>query len=132
MTTCAGAGEVKGVPVAAPRPCTKPGCSSYATQYGRCDKHQRIGWQTDRRRGSRHERGYGNRWQKLRAAVLMRDDYLCKCGECQESGLPREAHEVDHVVPKAQGGTDRLDNLQAINRECHRRKTLQERREGGQ
>ncbi|WP_247360100.1 HNH endonuclease signature motif containing protein [Ralstonia pseudosolanacearum] len=40
----------------------------------------------------------------------------------------RLATEVDHIVPKARGGTDDDDNLQAINVECHRAKTVRERR----
>lgn len=38
------------------------------------------------------------------------------------------AREVDHIVPKAQGGTDDDGNLQAINVLCHKAKTLRERR----
>lgn len=74
-------------------------------------------------RGSRHARGYGRAWDELRARVLWRDKWLCQCGECRKVGRVRLATEVDHIVPKAKGGTDALDNLQAINRECHQRKT---------
>lgn len=81
---------------------------------------------TDARRGSRHERGYGAEWDRLRKIVMERDQYLCKCAECRAENRLRPATEVDHVVPKAQGGTDALDNLQAINRDCHRRKTVAE------
>ena len=34
---------------------------------------------------------------------------------------------VDHVVPKAQGGTDDLENLQSICQECHDIKTQAEK-----
>ncbi|CAG9197057.1 putative enzyme [Burkholderia vietnamiensis] len=34
---------------------------------------------------------------------------------------------VDHVVPKAKGGTDRDENLQAICNGCHAAKTARER-----
>ena len=73
--------------------------------------------------GSSSARGYGQAWQLLRARVLRRDGYLCQCAECKSSCRVRVAHEVDHIVPKAHGGTDALDNLQAINRECHMHKT---------
>lgn len=36
------------------------------------------------------------------------------------------ATEVDHITPKAKGGTDDADNLQAINAECHKRKTAED------
>jgi len=34
-----------------------------------------------------------------------------------------EAKQVDHITPKAQGGTDDMDNLQSICVECHTTKT---------
>ncbi len=36
------------------------------------------------------------------------------------------ANEVDHVVPRWQGGTSHMSNLVAINSECHKRKTQME------
>ena len=36
------------------------------------------------------------------------------------------ATEVDHVMPKSKGGTDADSNLQSINRDCHKRKTIEE------
>lgn len=83
---------------------------------------------------SRHQRGYGWAWVQRRAAVLRRDAYLCRCAHCTEEGRIRSATEVDHVVPreraKALGWTDeQIDsesNLQAINADCHRRKTQED------
>lgn len=83
------------------------------------------GWAAGHR-GSATERGYGWAWQKLRAQVLKRDGGICRCKHCKESGAVRIATEVDHIVPKAQGGTDDLENLQAINTECHARKTAED------
>ena len=78
-------------------------------------------------KGNTHARGYGQAWRLLRAAVLKRDGYLCQCSACKASGRVRVASEVDHIVPKAQGGTDALDNLQAINTQCHRDKGYRDR-----
>tara|TARA_A100001391_G_scaffold162143_2_gene121092 strand:- start:3828 stop:3992 length:165 start_codon:yes stop_codon:yes gene_type:complete len=36
------------------------------------------------------------------------------------------ATEVDHIVGKAQGGTDAPDNLEAICKVCHQAKTASE------
>ncbi len=83
------------------------------------------GW-ADRRRGTRHERGYGNAWDKLRLQVLKRDYYLCQCDECLRTSRVRSASEVDHIIPKAKGGTDDMDNLQAIHPECHKAKTMKD------
>lgn len=59
---------------------------------------------------SRHARGYGSAWEKLRLIVLQRDCYLCQ--PCRRSSHLKPAREVDHIKPKAQGGTDALDNLE--------------------
>ncbi len=82
-----------------------------------------TGWTDSRRTGTTTARGYGWKWVKTRRQVLERAGYRCQCRECAELGRVWPAHEVDHVIPKAAGGSDELGNLQAMNRECHRRKT---------
>ena len=73
---------------------------------------------------SRHERGYGYQWTKLRSYVLARDSYLCI--PCRSKDRPTPATEVDHIVPKSQDGEDDMSNLQAICHECHSAKTKRE------
>jgi 5-methylcytosine-specific restriction protein A len=73
---------------------------------------------------SRHSRGYGTAWDKTRAYILARDNYLCQ--PCLREGRIHIATEVDHKLPKAKGGTDDEANLQAINTLCHREKTARE------
>lgn len=82
------------------------------------------GWKPDAVRGTRHSRGYGREWEKLRASVLQRDERLCQ--PCLKAGKVAPGTEVDHVIPKARGGTDALENLQAICPPCHRAKTARE------
>lgn len=72
-------------------------------------------------RGSRHERGYGYRWVKLRDQIMRRDKYLCQ--PCMSKGQGTPATEVHHIKPKAQGGTDNPENLIAICRKCHDEET---------
>lgn len=72
----------------------------------------------------------GRPWRRKRAQVLKRDGYLCQCDECKAEGRLLLADEVDHVVPLAQGGTDDENNLRAINRRCHQRKTAREAARG--
>lgn len=72
------------------------------------------------------KRMHGRPWARLRAQVLERDRFLCQCTECKKHGYVRPADEVDHVVPLSLGGTNALANLQAINRECHARKSRSE------
>ena len=84
---------------------------------------KQSGWSAE----SRHKRGYGSGWDKLRVIVLRRDNGLCQCTACQGGKIRvTPATEVDHIIPKSKGGTDHLDNLQAINSECHKLKTTKE------
>lgn len=57
---------------------------------------------------------------------MRRDKWLCQV--CLSHGRPTQATEVDHIRPKSHGGTDDADNLQAICRQCHKAKTVIERR----
>ncbi len=83
---------------------------------------KKSGWSTV----SRHKRGYGSSWDKLRLLVLQRDNGLCQCQTCKNNQRIKQATEVDHIIPKANGGTDEVSNLQAINKECHKIKTARE------
>lgn len=70
------------------------------------------------------ERGYGTAWRRLRQVVLTRDRHMCQA--CLAKGRFTPATEVDHVIPKAKGGTDALDNLAALCTPCHREKTTRD------
>lgn len=108
------------MPHAAPKPCPNhPAVLLGPNQKcPHCPTHK---WGNDRERGNRHERGYGNAWERLRAIVLARDNYLCQV--CLEDYKITPATEVDHIIPKSKGGTDDPDNLQSICTDCHRVKT---------
>jgi 5-methylcytosine-specific restriction protein A len=73
-------------------------------------------------RPNSHRRGYGGKaWEALRLECFKRDNWQCRA--CPRiCGNRKEAH-CDHIVPKAQGGQDRLDNLQTLCSKCHREKT---------
>lgn len=75
-------------------------------------------------RTSRHARGYGNDWDKLRQRILKRDKHLCQ--PCRAKGRITAATQVDHIKGKAKGGSDAEDNLQAICSPCHAAKTIEE------
>ena len=114
------------MPKAAPKPCAQVGCGVLVRDgSSRCEKHKvKAGTFADSRRGSRHARGYGTAWDKLRARVLSRDAGLCQ--PCLALGHTTPATQVDHITNKAQGGTDAEHNLQAICTPCHKAKTAQE------
>lgn len=82
---------------------------------------------------SRHERGYGKEWDKVRKVVMERDGGICQvCLKASRFGIIAQA--VDHIVSKAkcaaqrwsQARTDHPNNLQAICRSCHDIKTENE------
>lgn len=66
--------------------------------------------------------------------VLQRDMFLCQCSYCKAEDRTTVALEVDHIVSKAKAKalgwskekTEHPSNLQAINRDCHKRKTREE------
>jgi 5-methylcytosine-specific restriction endonuclease McrA len=55
----------------------------------------------------------------------IRDLQLALYPECHDCGQP--ATEVHHVVPRYQGGTDDLSNLQSLCTEHHRKRPTWER-----
>lgn len=113
------------MPSAAPKPCGYCGVL-VRTGGSRCQQHLFVGKFGDDRRGTRHERGYGSEWDRKRQEILKRDNGLC-C-PCRRAARVTIGREVDHVVPKARGGTDDDGNLQTICRACHKAKTAAEAR----
>lgn len=73
------------------------------------------------------KRDRGSRWGKTRQRIFVRDNFMCQCANC--CGRLYLADEVDHILPLHKGGTDADDNLQAINRECHKKKTVEDLRQ---
>ncbi|MTI11565.1 HNH endonuclease [Sansalvadorimonas verongulae] len=121
------------MPARLKRACRKPGCPGTTThRSGYCDKHQpeEGSWNKwQQKKGNTTQRGYGYKWQKLRAQILKRDSYLCQ--ECKRKGVIREGRHVDHITPKAAGGTDEPGNLQTLCTTCHNHKTATERASKG-
>ena len=57
-------------------------------------------------------------WENVKMYVRARDNYTCQyCGEEHPGDL-----EVDHIVPRSRGGSNRPDNLVAACHECNREK----------
>lgn len=71
-------------------------------------------------------------WRRLRESVLRRARYLCECASCRQALAPQPATVADHIVPHRgnQHLFFSLDNLQALSKVCHDRKTMQETRRG--
>jgi 5-methylcytosine-specific restriction protein A len=112
------------------RPCRHSGCAALTNdRSGYCDQHREQhvsdGWQRHTGGKSRQQRGYGRPWEIRRARILMRDNYACQ--EHRRMKLAAVATHVDHIKPKAHGGTDDDDNLESLCAACHRAKTATER-----
>ena len=108
-------------------PCNYPGCSALVN--GRyCDAHRQA---EQKRYDQEHpvdDTYYQSpAWRKLRGAYakvhkLCADPY----GDHARAGLQVVMSVVDHIVPRKFGGKDNWDNLQALCRSCHARKSIEE------
>lgn len=103
--------------------CRRPGCRGLV-RGGVCSVCGPVrsvrAAETDARRGSANERGYGRRWRRLRAAVLASEPL---CAECARRGVVTMATDVHHIVAKRDGGADTLENLEPLCHACHSRIT---------
>ncbi|MGE5618439.1 MAG: HNH endonuclease [Sphingomonadaceae bacterium] len=98
-------------------PCSVYPCKNKvpAGSGGLCAEHKKtrqIGRST---RPGMSYRGYKSKWKKTRDQFLKRYPWCVVCG--------RPAVNVDHIIPKSQGGTDDENNLQSMCQSCHSRKT---------
>jgi 5-methylcytosine-specific restriction endonuclease McrA len=90
------------------KPCIVCGAPSNGP---RCPNHQ-----TPNTRPNPARRGYDAQWRKTASAVLKRDHSICHI--CGRPG----ATSVDHITPKAKGGTDHMTNLAAAHIACNSQK----------
>ncbi|MFV0534603.1 MAG: HNH endonuclease [Cumulibacter sp.] len=110
------------MPARPPRWCGK--CRSIHS--GECPA--RTSWQ----KPVKTESGRGGRpWRRLRKKVFERDGYCCQL--CHQAGRVTIvtlhgslAGICDHVIPKAEGGTDDESNLQTLCLSCSDAKTQAE------
>jgi 5-methylcytosine-specific restriction protein A len=56
-------------------------------------------------------------WSATRKLALARDAHRCQLRIREICTI--DATEVDHILPRALGGTDDLDNLRSVCRPCH-------------
>lgn len=110
------------MPKRAKRPCPWPGCGRavYTKYCSECEPKAKK-----RDAGNRSPSEFAwvyktTRWKRLRALVLV-EEPICQACRKQPSNT------VDHIKAMAAGGDpwDR-DNLQALDRVCHSRKTALE------
>ncbi|EBW3990089.1 HNH endonuclease, partial [Salmonella enterica subsp. enterica serovar Enteritidis] len=59
------------MPPRTPKACRVRGCRSITTDpSGYCESHKSEGWKQYKPGQSRHQRGYGSKWDVIRARVL--------------------------------------------------------------
>lgn len=86
----------------------------------RCPTHTRARERArDQARGTAAQRGYDYQWQQLSARVIA---YYRQCTACGDLGTLGNPLTCDHIIPKAQGGTNAWENLTCLCRECNSRK----------
>jgi 5-methylcytosine-specific restriction protein A len=91
-----------------PRPCL--GCGMPTRNGSRC---MECAATFEARKGS-----YGAAWRRLRARFLAAHPL------CSAPGCTARATEVDHKLPRTQGGTDDERNLQGLCHHHHSQKTV--------
>jgi 5-methylcytosine-specific restriction protein A len=87
---------------------------------------KRAAWSHPRGKETAAARGYGKEWSTIRAHVLAEEP--C-CRYCLTQGKHTRATTVDHIRPKARGGTDARSNLCGC---CDQHQRTKAAREGAQ
>ena len=101
------------------RACSNGGMAAPGSS--RCRVHGRKAWAT---KPPANSYAYGSGWATIRQRALERDGFQCQLrypGIC----LGR-ASQVDHIVQPEAGGDNSLENLRAVCRQCHARRTGQQ------
>lgn len=118
------------VPILPKRICKHPGCNTLTINSTYCEVHKKMHDRLkDRDRKSASARGYNTRWQKV-SKLFLKEHPICECEECKKIGRLTTANVVHHVIPH-HGNYELFwdeNNWQAMNKRCHDRHTLIEKR----
>ena len=98
--------------------CNVKGCPNIAVKDNRCSQHPRLVWE-----GRRGFEGYKGEYLKNRRQTLKEEPTCRICGV-------RPSTTVDHIVSKAEGGSDARDNLRGACKICHDRRSQQQAAKG--
>jgi 5-methylcytosine-specific restriction protein A len=113
------------MPYQAKHPCAYHGCPNVThTKYCAAHSHLQLKEiadkrkESDARRGTSSERGYGARWGRVRKAFLASHPL---CSECAKQGLLVSATDVHHKIAH-QGNYDLMwdeSNFESLCHSCH-------------
>jgi 5-methylcytosine-specific restriction enzyme A len=103
-----------------------PGCHRLGDTPGRCTEctHE-YERERRRRRGKTAARGYNARWRRLVELAIRAHPY---CVDCPHTGSPDNPLTGDHIIPRANGGPNTLDNIAVRCRVCNGRRGATMRR----
>lgn len=105
------------------KPCLVCGVPSPSP---RCPQHKVA----DQRPSRARRPATGSQKARLRRATLARDSWTCRgCGVVDRSGRSLQA---DHIIPLSLGGTNDLENMQALCVSCHSQKSKAEQAEAAE
>ena len=98
------------------RPCGEGGCGQLVRSENYCERHRKARPKNRKRPDPYYMTA---RWKRLRKMVFNRTPWCCMCKLTM-------ATEVDHVIPRSEGGQDTFENLQGLCKSCHSKKTARE------
>lgn len=107
----------------APKQCAKPGCR----KAGGCE-HTRS-WQR-----SKNYVPLSPEYARTKRQLSKRQFLICGVnlgtGDITGHGCQERvrAPEIDHIIPRSRGGSDKITNLQGLCKPCHTKKTQRESR----
>lgn len=65
----------------------------------------------------------GRAWMETRERIALKHGYRCACCNCI---WVSQRDQIDHIVPREQGGSNEDSNLQPLCNACHEAKTAAE------
>ena len=110
-----------------PHRCSNPGCPERITEGRDGLPHKKLTYKIlDKNRPNSYRRGYNKRWSKIRNIFLSKQPL---CIDCEDEGITTPATEAHHIIPISKGGTHTEENLMALCKSCHSKRTGRERGE---
>jgi hypothetical protein len=104
------------------RVCAQPGCPELSHETY-CLKHKReVRRKKERGRPNYRARGYDKEYEDNRALVLRDESDCYICGDPVDKTLPgthRDGPTADHVIRRADGGTNGRENLRLAHLRCN-------------
>lgn len=100
------------MPPRIPKACRARGCRNTTTDpSGYCESHKSEGWKQYKPGQSRHQRGYGSKWDVIRERVLKRDKGLCQL--CLRAARLLQG-DISVLLPPPSSGKNFVEQVQKM------------------